>query len=222
MKKLVASMLMGGAVLSTPVIGQAASSDELLKQGMKNESVYEVKDILKQEGYLKGEVSTYFNYETKVAVQAFQQDHNLNADGIVGPKTHQELETTGVEEGTSRLDETAVISKAKSLIGTPYKWAGTTPSGFDCSGFLQYVYKESVGVEIPRTVADIYAAGESVKEPSVGDIVYFETYKEGPSHAGIYLGNDQFIHTSTSKGVTISDKNSSYWSERYLGAKRVK
>ncbi|MDT2046093.1 endopeptidase [Priestia aryabhattai] len=222
MKKLVASMLMGGAVLSTPVIGQAASSDELLKQGMKNESVYEVKDILKQEGYLKGEVSTYFNYETKVAVQAFQQDHNLNADGIVGPKTHQELETTGVEEGTSSLDESAVISKAKSLIGTPYKWAGTTPSGFDCSGFLQYVYKESVGVEIPRTVADIYAAGESVKEPSVGDIVYFETYKEGPSHAGIYLGNDQFIHTSTSKGVTISDKNSSYWSERYLGAKRVK
>ncbi|MCG7313327.1 C40 family peptidase [Priestia flexa] len=222
MRKLVASMLMGGAVLSTPVIGQAASNDELLKQGMKNESIYEVKDSLKQEGYLKGGVSTYFNHETKVAVQAFQQDHNLVADGIVGTKTYKELETTEVEQGASSFDESAVISKAKSLIGTPYKWAGTTPSGFDCSGLLQYVYKESVDVEVPRTVADIYAAGESVKEPAVGDIVYFETYKEGPSHAGIYLGDNQFIHTSTSKGVTISDKNSSYWSERYLGAKKVK
>jgi len=106
-------------------------------------------------------------------------------------------------------------------MGTPYKWGGTTPSGFDCSGYLQYVYKESVGVDIPRTVEDIYKAGENVSEPQVGDLVFFETYKEGPSHAGIYLGDGKFINASSSKGVTISDKNSSYWKDRYIGAKRI-
>ena len=155
------------------------------------------------------------------AVMAFQEKHNLEADGIVGENTYNALGKGGVVEGESQVNTDKVISKAKSLMGTPYKWGGTTPSGFDCSGYLQYVYKESVGVDIPRTVEDIYKAGENVSEPQVGDLVFFETYKEGPSHAGIYLGDGKFINASSSKGVTISDKNSSYWKERYIGAKRI-
>lgn len=113
-----------------------------------------------------------------------------------------------------------LIATAKSQKGVPYKWGGTTPSGFDCSGFLNYVY-ENNGVSIPRTVSDIWHAGDSVKEPIVGDLVFFETYKPGPSHAGIYIGNGEFIHASSSKGITESDVHSPYyWGPRYLGSKQ--
>ncbi|MFD1019300.1 LysM peptidoglycan-binding domain-containing protein [Thalassobacillus hwangdonensis] len=118
----------------------------------------------------------------------------------------------------SEANNSGLVSTAKSYIGVPYVWAGTSPSGFDCSGYLQYVFAQQ-GISIPRTVAGIYNAGSSVSSPSVGDLVFFETYKAGPSHAGIYLGNNKFIHAGSSRGVEISDMNISYWSSRYLGAK---
>ncbi len=117
---------------------------------------------------------------------------------------------------SSQVD--SLIAEAKKYIGVPYVWAGSTPSGFDCSGYLNYVYNKA-GVSIPRTVASIWDATKPVSSPRVGDLVFFETYKAGPSHAGIYLGNDKFIHAGSSRGVEISDLNNSYWKARYLGAK---
>ncbi|WP_280771887.1 peptidoglycan-binding protein [Salipaludibacillus daqingensis] len=114
-----------------------------------------------------------------------------------------------------------MISEGKDLIGTPYQWGGTTPSGFDCSGFLNYVFDRS-GVDLPRTVAEIWNATNSVSSPKKGDLVFFETYKSGPSHAGIYLGNGTFLHAGSSTGVTISEMNSTYWGERYLGGRSIK
>ncbi|WP_044749189.1 cell wall-binding repeat-containing protein [Bacillus alveayuensis] len=119
-----------------------------------------------------------------------------------------------------QLDIASLISTAKSFIGVPYVWGGTTPAGFDCSGYLNYVY-EKHGINLPRTVADIWKVSKPVSSPAVGDIVFFETYKPGPSHAGIYIGDNQFIHASSSKGVEITSINSSYYKTRYLGAKRV-
>jgi len=113
---------------------------------------------------------------------------------------------------------TALITEAKKYIGVPYVWAGSTPSGFDCSGYLNYVYGK-VGVSIPRTVETIWNATKPVSSLQAGDLVFFETYKTGPSHAGIYLGNNKFIHAGTSRGVEISDMNNTYWKPRYLGAK---
>jgi cell wall-associated NlpC family hydrolase len=95
-----------------------------------------------------------------------------------------------------------------------------SPKGFDCSGYINYVFNKSAGKKLPRTVGDIYKQGVKVSSPQAGDLVFFETYKPGASHAGIYLGNNQFIHSSSSKGVSITSMNNSYWSERYLGAKR--
>jgi len=121
----------------------------------------------------------------------------------------------------SSFNADALIAEAKKYIGVPYVWGGSTPSGFDCSGYLNYVYAQ-VGVSIPRTVATIWNAATPVSSPQKGDIVFFTTYAPGASHAGIYLGDNKFIHAGSSTGVTISDMNNSYWKPRYIGAKSVK
>ncbi len=116
----------------------------------------------------------------------------------------------------------AIISTAKSFMGIPYVWGGTSPSGFDCSGYIQYVLGKN-GISVPRTAAEQYNVGTSVSKSNLrtGDLVFFTTYKEGPSHLGFYLGDGKFIHASSSKGVTISSLSSDYYSSRYIGAKRV-
>lgn len=117
----------------------------------------------------------------------------------------------------------AIISTAKSFLGVPYVWGGQSPSGFDCSGYINYVFGKH-GITLPRTAAEQFNVGTSVSKSNLipGDLVYFTTYKEGPSHVGIYLGNGQFIHASSGKEeVTISSLSSNYYTSRYIGAKRV-
>ncbi len=126
--------------------------------------------------------------------------------------------------GTGGSNATAdkIIATAKKYIGVPYLWGGTTPSGFDCSGFVQYVFKAH-GISLPRVSRDQYTAGYAVSKSNLkaGDLVFFNTSGSGVSHLGIYLGNNQFIHASTSKGVVITSLTSTYWSSRYIGARRV-
>ncbi|WP_332629788.1 C40 family peptidase [Halalkalibacter flavus] len=116
-----------------------------------------------------------------------------------------------------------VVAVAKAQIGVPYRWGGTTPSGFDCSGFMRYVYNQ-VGISLPRTTAEQYRVGQKVSKSNLrpGDLVFFETYQPGASHSGVYIGNNQFVHASSSNGVSTSSINDPhYWGPRYLGAKRV-
>ncbi|MFD1736948.1 NlpC/P60 family protein [Bacillus salitolerans] len=127
-----------------------------------------------------------------------------------------------VQAEEKKVNYDKLLPTAKQYIGVPYKYGGTTDKGFDCSGFLQAVY-EQLSITLPRTAADQYQKGEKISKDDLrpGDLVFFETYKPGASHAGIYIGNDQFIHSSSSKGVSISSINDPYyWSKRYLGARR--
>ncbi|WP_182102715.1 C40 family peptidase [Niallia taxi] len=137
---------------------------------------------------------------------------NLTSSGAKAPAPAPQV---------SGFNADALIAEGKKYIGVPYVWGGSSPSGFDCSGFLNYVYNKA-GVSIPRTVETIWAAGTSVSSPQKGDIVFFTTYKSGPSHAGIYLGDGTFLHAGSTTGVTITSMNNSYWKARYLGAKSVK
>jgi cell wall-associated NlpC family hydrolase len=101
-------------------------------------------------------------------------------------------------------------------------YGGTTPSGFDCSGFIQYVFAKN-GVTLPRVSRDQYKTGSSVSFSNLkaGDLVFFSLAKNGiVDHAGIYVGNGQFINASSSKGVTIYTLGT-YWKSAYVGAKRV-
>ncbi|EZP78476.1 NLP/P60 protein [Parageobacillus genomosp. 1] len=116
-----------------------------------------------------------------------------------------------------------LIAEAKKLIGTPYRYGGTTPKGFDCSGFVYYTHKK-VGITLPRSSKLMYQKGKAVHKSGLkaGDLVFFNTSKgkSGVSHVAIYIGNNQIIH-AVSKGVKIDNLNNSYWKSKYVGAKRL-
>jgi cell wall-associated NlpC family hydrolase len=109
---------------------------------------------------------------------------------------------------------------ALHFLGAPYVFGGTSPSGFDCSGFVQHVFG-MLGIGVPRTADAQYDAGRpTVGGPRPGDLVFFDTYG-GVSHVGIYLGHGKFVHASTSHGVMVSRLSESYWAARYVGARRL-
>ena len=125
-------------------------------------------------------------------------------------------------EALNGVSASAIIATAKQYIGVPYVWGGSTPSGFDCSGYVKYVFGKH-GITLPRTSAQQYNVGKWVSKSNLqpGDLVFYNTSGSGVSHLGIYIGNGQFIHASSSKGVMISEMSNSYWSARYYGARRV-
>lgn len=117
----------------------------------------------------------------------------------------------------------AIVNTAKKYIGVPYVWGGSSPSGFDCSGLVQYAFKAH-GISLPRTSKQQWTAGTLISKSQLkpGDLVFFaNTYTTGVSHVGIYVGDNQFIHASSSKGVIISSLSNSYWAEHYHGCRRV-
>ncbi len=123
--------------------------------------------------------------------------------------------------GTSRSE---VLQYAARYLNTPYKYGGATPAGFDCSGFVQYVYKH-FDISLPRTAAAQATAGVRVDKANLspGDLVFFNTEGSGISHVGIYVGNGRFIHSSSpnSGGVIYTSLGESFYSKSYAGARRL-
>ena len=121
------------------------------------------------------------------------------------------------------FDAYALAGTALSLRGTPYRNGGADPNGFDCSGFTQFVFSR-YGLSLPREVREQYRVGTSVKTQDLapGDILFFSTTAPGPSHVAIAVGGDQFVHAPSSTGVVrVEHLSSSYWSPRFLGARRL-
>lgn len=119
-----------------------------------------------------------------------------------------------------------IAATAQKYVGYPYVWGGTSPSGFDCSGFVQYIYK-LYGYSINRTCPAQLSNGYSVSKANLqpGDIVFFSnTYTSDASvtHVGIYIGSGKFVHAANSRyGVIVSDLSESYYASRYAGARRI-
>lgn len=117
-----------------------------------------------------------------------------------------------------------VVQTARSLLGTPYRYGGSTPAGFDCSGFVTYVYRNAAALELPRMTHDLARSGRpvSVDQLRPADLVYFKIERQKPLHVGIYLGAGRFIHSPSSGGkVNVQRLDVEYWETRYLGARRV-
>ena len=116
-----------------------------------------------------------------------------------------------------------ILKLANAQIGKPYRWGKTGPNSFDCSGFTSYVYKNSVGITLPRTSVAQSKTGTKISKNNLktGDLVFFNTSGRGVSHVGIYIGDSKFIHASSSKGIIISNLNSTYYKNKFISGSRI-
>lgn len=119
-----------------------------------------------------------------------------------------------------------VLSQAMRLKGIKYRYGGNSPkTGFDCSGFVNYVFSKAANVKLPRTTRGLSRISKTLKKPELtpGDLVFFNTRKRAFSHVGIYLGKGDFIHAPrTGSKVRVESMNTGYWKQRFNGGKRVK
>ena len=152
----------------------------------------------------------------------------INYNGSIGYVSSQYLSSSSTDSSTSITLSSVnkVISLAKSLLGKSYVWGAQGPSTFDCSGFTYYVFKNAANITLPRVSQDQSTYGTYVSKSNlkVGDLVFFDTNGANDgnvSHVGIYLGNNQFIHASSSKGKVVISEMSSYYSGAYVNARRV-
>lgn len=140
---------------------------------------------------------------------------------VVSQAARPPSQQTQVSRGI--VDRSAVVLEfAQQFIGTRYRSGGSSPNGFDCSGYVRYVFN-NFGINLVHTAAGQYKAGTVIKKEELtpGDLVFFNTGGYGINHSGIYIGNDQFIHASSSRGIRIDSMLDNYWSPRYRGANRI-
>ena len=203
-------------------------TNRTLQLGDHGDIVADLQKKLTNLGFYEGEINGAYDELTKISIEKFQTDQGLEATGIAEQQTLIKLYTAydRYEADRAALSRRTagkqIVDYAKQYLGVKYKWAGSTPKGFDCSGFTQYIFK-SFGVNLEHSASSQFNSGEKISKENLepGDLVFFSTYKKGPSHVGIYVGSNQFIHASSgSKKIMITSLNSSYYLRRYLGARR--
>ena len=151
----------------------------------------------------------------------------IKYDGRTGYVSSQYLSSSASDSSSSTSSSASkVISLAKSLLGKPYVWGAQGPSSFDCSGFTYYVFKNAANVTLPRVSKDQSKYGTYVSKSNlkIGDLIFFDTdgsNNGNVSHVGIYLGNNEFIHASSTKGKVVISQMSSYYNSAYVNARRV-
>src|SRR5471030_724895 len=118
-----------------------------------------------------------------------------------------------------------VVVGALNMIGVRYRWGGDTPdSGLDCSGFVRYVFQDTLGMNLPRRAEEMSRVGEKISANDLkpGDLVFFNTMRRSFSHVGIYIGDNKFVHSpSTGSTIRVDEMDTGYWEKRYTGARRV-
>ena len=189
-------------------------------------TVSKVKEISKKDAELMAKIQAKKEGSSKAITTSVKQQKKPTTQGKpatvqvkhkVTNHTAKPLRTVPVSGNVKEI-----LTYANTFTGVPYKFGGTTPAGFDCSGYIRHVFQK-VGVQLPRQADEQYTVGKKVEKQNLqpGDLVFFETYEPGVSHSGIYIGDGQFISATSSSGVAVADIDDSYWGPRYVGAKRV-
>lgn len=131
--------------------------------------------------------------------------------------------TSAVSNDEAQMSNMAIY--AMSLYDTPYQYGGKSRvNGFDCSGFVQYVFQNSLGLQLPRTSAEMGRMGRALEPNQLkpGDLVFFNTTRNANSHVGIFIGDNRFVHSpKTGKAIMITSLSEKYWSSHYNGARRI-
>jgi len=203
--------------------GTLTCAEASYHQGDQGQDIAGIQAQLNALGYNAGSADGDFGQATAVAIGKFQRDRGLEVDGVIGMDTYRAImgrEIAVSRDGSSLVRR--VVQAALRYQGVPYVFGGTSPNGFDCSGFTRYIFAQA-GINLPRAADEQYEVGQNVSYGQLqsGDLVYFTTYEPGASHVGIYLGNGQFISATSSRGIAIARIDSGYWGDRYLGARRV-
>lgn len=193
-------------------------------KGDRGEDITAIQEQLMALGYGVKNADGVFGSETLAAIKAFQRDRSMEVDGVIGEETYRALmgRTIPASRAGSASFARRTISLALQYEGVPYVFGGTTPNGFDCSGFTRYVFARA-GMSLPRTADAQYEIGTpvSLSRLQPGDLVFFTTYEAGASHVGIYLGDGEFVSATSSRGVAVASLYSGYWGDRYIGARRI-
>ena len=215
--------LRSGPSTSHSKVGTASNGDRLYIIGA-NQGWYKVLSgsgtCYIRSDYLSLSEIPYENQASSNSPKYFRQGKSI---GTL-PSASQAGQSSQGSQSSSSAAGAQILAKATQYLGTPYVYGGASPSGFDCSGFVYYVYG-TFGISVGRTPDAQYQAGTVVDKASLqpGDIVLFAgTYASGISHSGIYAGNGQFIHSPNSRStVSYSDLTSGYWSEHFYCGIRV-
>ena len=191
--------------------------------GDKGWKVKQAQQYLQKLGFEPGETDGRFTKSTRKALRKFQKKYKLKETGNLDNATYEELKWQAeAKDYGGNVASTKILKTAAQYKGVPYVFGGTTPNGFDCSGYVQYVFAKN-GIRLTRTADTQALEGKFVSKKSLkpGDLVFFTTYEPGASHVGIYAGNNQFWNATSSRGIMLSNLNDSYWGPRYYTARRI-
>lgn len=211
------------SLLALPLsAGAAAHKTAPLKVGDHGWKVKTVQIKLNAIG-MKTPTTGKYTKDLETQVRAFQRSHRLPSTGKVDDITYFRIQEAAFEkEGIHGIRGEDVVRTASRYKGVPYSFGGTTPRAFDCSGYVQYVFRQHKAT-LPRTADLQYEKGLFVTQRQLkpGDLVFFSTYEPGASHVGIYAGDGLFWNATSSAGVRLCSLSDEYWRTRYYGAKRV-
>lgn len=222
---LIADGIAGSATQSRLYASTAKSM--VLKTGSYGEAVKALQLKLKELGFFTGTGTGYFGAVTRDAVIRFQQARGLTADGIAGPATHNRVFSGSAATASPAAQASAIAGVALSQVGKGYALGTQGPSTYDCSGLAYYAITQA-GFNATRMSAAAYftysawPAVSGISNLQKGDLIFFRSETSSSiTHMGIYTGGGQFVHASSGQGKVMVSTLSGYWTNLYMGARRV-
>ena len=213
---LMISLLLIGCGSSSPRFASGGGSDQKKEEKKKGSIRFSSKEVEEETKEDDNKV------DVKVVASRFSSPKTSTPPERTPPVKNDIKKPEPVAPG-GKFENQKMMDLILTWMGTPYDYGGETRSGTDCSGFTMQMFRQSAGISLPRTTEEQVKLGSPVQRENLkfGDLLFFNTTGQNPSHVGIYIGDDMFAHASVSFGVTLSSMYSSYYKKRYTEARRI-